>query len=115
MNRILQGALRFVEDAKILIEINESMSDRNYSYHICGYICSSGIHIASGIEKLATDLGVKELNVYTYFTDKEPFKKEFTYDGVLFYQLLDVCEKADLIRSGAKTIQLSEVESANNK
>lgn len=115
MSDELNSALRFVKDAKKIIEINESMSDYERPYHSCTYICGGGIHIAGGIEKLATYLGIKELKVYTYPNDNEPYQKQFTYDGVLFYQLLDVCEKSDLIRSGAKTIQLSEVESANNK
>lgn len=115
MSDKLSDALYFVEKAKKVLEIEETMADWNKPYSSCSFTTSHGIHIYSGIERLAIDLGIDELIIYTYPNDKEPNQKQFAYDGVGFFQLLDVCEKADLIRSGAKTIQLSEVESANNK
>lgn len=86
-------AIEFVEASKALIAAKEKLQSFGQRFQPCDSTDKREIQMYQTIEKLALSLGVDTLEVEHREFTKEPHQKEFTYDGIKFFQLCSEEEK----------------------
>lgn len=94
--------MEFVEKCLALSKLHREIYDNDRStehdtiYNGTAGSVTNEIHIFTGIEHLAECVG-KDIKIANDNSEHDPYSKYFVYNGVKFFQLLDVREKVKIM------------------